>query len=254
MATIKEKFYFNFDGENSEDFNIIAVDFGSGLYEEMFAPSRTINETETSKRNRTIFHDVKEERRTFDLNLAFENGFSGESIDDLVRWLFKDYYRPLYFEGQQDRVMFAMISGDSTIAHNGLEQGYFTVTVQTNSPYRFSRERTGTQPITGSGTMTLQNNGHLEVHPEFSIKKNGDGDLVIGVDGRNVQIVNLTNGEELYIDTLREIIKTDVIGEYRYENIRAGELEDLALGVGEKEYTITGSCEISYRYREAYRV
>ena len=257
MATIKEEFYFNFDGVNSKDFNLLAVDLGSGLYEEILAPSRTINQTETNnkrRRTRNIFHNIQEGTRSFELNLAFEEGYTEESLDEIVRWLFKDYYKPLYFENKENRVMFAMISGDSTIVHNGLNQGYFTVTVETNSPYLFSQLKTGGRTITNTGVLTLENDGHLPVFPEFSIKKNGNGDLRFDTQDGNVLIVNLTNGEELYIDTMRGIIETDVLGEYRYDNIRAGELEDLFLGVGNKEYAITGSCRIDYRYREAYRV
>lgn len=252
MSTIKEQFYFNFDGKESRQFNILAVDIGSNLYEEMLAPTRTVNQTQTSK-GRIIFHSVQEEIRTFDLNLAFEEGFDEELIDDIARWLFVDYYRPLYFEGQEDRVMFAMIVGDSSIIHNGLQQGYFTITIQTNSPYLFSRLKTNTKTITNTGTIPISNNGHLDVHPELSIKKVGDGDLTIGIDGRNVKIINLKNGENIYIDTLREIIETDIVATYRYNNIVSGELEDLFVGYGNKEYKITGSCIFDYRFRERYR-
>ena len=173
-----------------------------------------------------------------------------KKINDVINWLFKDYYKPLYFEGQEDRVVFAMISGESNIIHNGMNQGYFTVTVQTNSPYRFSRLRTGSN---SGNSMTLVNRGHETVYPEFSIKKVGSGDLRMQVDGRSVLITNLNDGEELYIDTLRDKIITDIVGEYRYDNVTLGELSDLFLDVGNKVYTITGGANVTYRYREAYK-
>lgn len=250
MPTIKDELYLNFDGVNSKDFGLIAVELGSGLYEETLVTSRTINETKPNERLRSIFHGVTEENRAFSLNLAFEDSFDEDKINEIINWLFKDYYRPLYFEGQEDRIMYAMISGETNIIHNGLEQGYFTVTVQTNSPYRFSRMKEGSS---NGNKMTLINNGHKVVHPEFSIKKIGDGDLRIEVEGRHVLIINLVNGEELYIDTLRDKIVTDIKGEYRYDNITMGELSDLYLDVGEKVYNITGEAEIAYRYREAYK-
>lgn len=250
MATIKDELYLNYDGVNSKDFGLIAVDFGSGLYEETLVANRTINETKPDKRNQSIFHSITEENRVFDLNLAFEESFDENKINDIINWLFKDYYKPLYFEGQEDRIVFAMISGESNIVHNGLNQGYFTVTVQTNSPYRFSRMRIGTSD---SNSMNLVNNGHKVVYPEFSIKKNGDGDLRIEVDGRSVLITNLSDGEELYIDTLRDKIVTDIVGEYRYDNVKLGEISDLFLDVGDKVYTIDGDADITYRYREAYK-
>lgn len=253
MSTIKEKFYFSFDGQESRQFNILAVDLGSSLYEEIFNPSRTINQTQTAS-GRIIFHNVQEELRSFDLNLAFETGFDDGLLSDINKWLFTDYYKPLYFEGMEDRVMFAMISGDSNLIHNGMNEGYFTVTVQTNSPYLYSQLKTQNKTITTSDTISVVNNGQLDAYPELSIKKVGDGDLTIGVGGRNVKITNLKNGEELYIDVLREIIETSIIGQYRYNNIVSGELEDLYLSVGDNTYTVTGSAEVSYRFRERYRI
>ena len=254
MATIKEEFYFTFDGINSEDLGLMAVDLSGGLYEEIFGATRTVEETQTMKRPTRIFHGIKEEPRAFDLNLAFEEGYTDESIDEVARWLFKDYYRPLFFNNKQDRMMFAIISGDSSISHNGLQQGYITVSVQTNSPYLFSQEKTGSKRITTSGSLVLSNAGHLDTYPEFSIDKVGNGDLQITVDGRTVLITNLKDGESIYINTLKGIIKTDIIGEYRYNNIMAGDLEDLFLGIGNKEYVINGGATISHRYREMYRV
>lgn len=253
MSTIKEKMYFNFNGRNSSDFGILAVDLGSSLYEEVFAPSRTINQTQTAS-GRNIFHNIQEDLRTYDLNLAFETGFDEALIDDIVRWLFLDYYKPLYFEGLQDRVMFAIIAGDSSLVHNGMNEGYFTVTIQTNSPYLFSQVKTQSKTITTTGTIPIVNRGHLDVYPELSIKKVGDGDLTIKIDGRSVKITNLKNNENIYIDTLREIIQTDLTATYRYGNIVSGELEDLFVGMGNKEYVVTGSSVIAYRFREKYRV
>lgn len=254
MATIKEEFYFTYDGINSANFGLMAVDLAGGLYEEIFGATRTIQETETMKRPTKIFHGIKEEPRTFELNLAFEDGYTDELLDSVSRWLFTDYYKPMYFDNKEDRVMFAIISGDSSISHNGLSRGYITVTVQTNSPYLFSQEKTGEQTITTSGSLLLTNSGQLDAYPELSIDKIGTGDLQIEVDGRTVLITNINDGESLYINTLKGIIKTDVVGEYRYNNIMAGDLEDLFLGVGEKEYIITGSAVVRYRYREMYRV
>lgn len=263
MTTTKDKLYFNFDGVNSEEFGIASVELGTGLYEETMVSARAINETQPKKRHQSIFHGITKDNRVFELNLAFENGFNKEKINDIINWLFKDYYKPLYFEGQEDRVVFAIMSGDSNIIHNGVNQGYFTVTVQTNSPYRFSQVIERGSTTTGESwsdnpssnridSMVLKNEGHIPVYPEFSIRKIGNGDLTIKVDGRSVLIVNLTDGENIFIDSMRGKIITDVPGQYRYENIRAGELEDLFLDIGDKEYIITGDAEISCRYREAY--
>src|SRR5699024_12763765 len=118
------------------------------------------------------FHNITEDNRTFPLNLAFEDSFDEEKINDVINWLFKEYYRPLYFEGQEARVVFAMISGESNIIHNGMNQGYFTVTVQTNSPYRFSGSRTGSN---SGNSMNLVHSAHKTLNAESSIIEVGGG-------------------------------------------------------------------------------
>lgn len=250
MSTIKDKINFNFNGKDSKDFGLMAVSLSTGMYEEQLAPTRNIDETKSSKRDTSIFHGIEEEDREFDLEIAFEDSFDETKINDVVAWLFTDYYKPLYFEGQENKISFSMISGSSSIIHNGMGRGYFTVSVKTNSPYKYSQmiEASNTEPL----VIDLKNDGHKDVYPEISIKKLGVGDIKINANGKNVLIVNLENQEELYIDTLREKIVTDVIGTYRYDNIKAGELEDLIVKVGGTKYTIEGDAEIKCRYREKF--
>lgn len=251
MTTIKDKLYFNYDGVESKSFKLTSVGLGSGLYEEDFIAPRTIEETKPSGRDTSIFHGVSEEDRVFDLNLAFDDGFTEAKLNSISEWIFKDYYRPLYFEGRNDRVMFAMMTGDSKIVHNGLEQGYFTVSVKTNSPYIYSDIKT--KKFNRSKSVSIVNNGHKVTYPMFKIKKIGDGDLTIDVSGYKVRIINLKNGETLSIDTMREKITTDLIGQYRYDNVTIGEIGDLALEKGTQTYKVTGEAEIECNYREIFR-
>lgn len=231
----------------------MAVDLGNGLYEEIFVPSREINQTETSKGNFTIFHNVVEKPRSFELNLAFENGFDNALVDRIVNWLFTDYYKEMYFENKENKRMFAIMSGDSSLVHNGLEQGYFTVNVQTNSPYLYSPVKSGSKIITTSDTIAVSNNGHLNAYPVIKFKKDSGGDLEIEIDGRTVKIIHLMHGETVTIDTLRERVETDAIGDFLYDNITTGEIEDLFLKRGDSIYTVTGKGTFSYEFRERYR-
>lgn len=256
MNTIKDKLYFSFDGKNSKDFRLMSVNTQGGLFEEQFAPSRELNETRPEKSDTTMLHGIKEGERTFELMLAFENGFEDNMISDVIDWLFKDYYRPLYFQGQEDRIMFSMITGDSSLVHNGFKEGYVTLTVKTNSPYKYSRHkdsRITNNAIKGKASLELKNDGHKKIYPEYSIRKIGDGDLILSTGNKNVQIVNLVNGEDIYINSERGIIETGLVGAYRYDNIRAGELEDLYMDTGRTKLEVTGGAEIVVRYREVYR-
>lgn len=251
MPTIKDKLYFNYNGVSSKDFGLKAVDLSSGLYEETFVASRNIEETKPSGRATSIFHGITEEDRSFELILAFDNGFTEDKLESIMNWIFTDYYKPLYFDNNSDRVVFAMMTGDSNIVHNGMQEGYFTVNVKTNSPYIYSNLKS--ESFNQTAPLKITNNGHEDTYPYFKIEKIGDGDLKINVGGYNVLIANLKNGENIEIDTLREIIKTDLVGQYRYDNVRVGELGDLMLKKGEQTYSVEGDANISLEYREVYK-
>lgn len=251
MPTIKDKLYFNYNGVSSKEFGLKAVDLSSGLYEETFVASRTIEETKPSGRATSIFHGITEEDRSFDLVLAFDNGFTESKLESIMDWIFTDYYKPLYFDDNSDRIVFAMITGDSNIVHNGMQEGYFTVSVKTNSPYIYSNKINKT--FSQTSPIKIINGGHEDTYPVFEINKIGDGDLKISVRDYNILITNLKDGERIKIDTLREIIETDLQGQYRYDNVKIGELGDLMLKKGEQTYSVEGGANITLEYREVYK-
>lgn len=251
LITIKDKLYFNYDGVDSREFGITAVNMGSGLYEDTFVATRNIEETSPKNRYRNIFHGISEEDRSFDLILSFDEGYSDELLERVNHWIFKRYYRPMYFDGNRDRVVFAMPTGTSSIFHNGMKQGYFTVSMKTNSPYVFSDIKR--MSFSEGEQVFINNSGHEISYPHFKIKKVGDGDLKIKVENYNVLMVDLINGETIEIDTMREKVITDIPGVYRYDNLRIGEFSDLALEVGGSNFISEGGAEIECEYREVYR-
>lgn len=250
MSTIKDKLHFNYNNKSSEEFGLIAINLDNGMYSEMFMPTRSINETKPEGRDVPIFHGITTEKREFQLTLAFEKGFHKDMIAGIVDWLFTEQYKPLYFEGGLDRIMFSIVSGDSSLVHDGMNNGYFTVNVETNSSYKYSRIIE--HKIGDRKRYSISNRGHKEVFPEYEFKKIGKGDIKFKMNGKNVLIINLEDGESIKIDSLREIIETDIPGAYRYNNITAGELEDLYLKKGLSKIEIEGDADISLKYREIF--
>lgn len=252
--TIKDKIKFNFDGVWSDTLGLISVNTDGGMFEEIFVADRNIVETEVLGSDRPIFHRLENAPIEFDLTIAFEDGFDDDKIDYIVRWLFSDYYKPLYFEGREDRVYKCIVSGGSSLIHNGLKEGYFVVTVRCDSakiysPIHLSDKITSTS----ESNLTIFNDGHYDSYPEISIKKIGDGDVEIinNSDGGDIfKIINLTDGEDIYIDCERELIETDAIGIYRYENV-VGLFTRLI--EGNNEIKIIGNCEIQFRYTFKYK-
>lgn len=255
MATFKDKLYFNFDGKNSSDFNLVHINLDNGMFEEQLVSSREIVETKTLGNDKPNFNSIESSPKEFELHLAFEGTYTDKMIDDVVRWLFVDYYKPFYFIGS-GKIVYCMPHGDSRIVHNGLNQGYISLTMRCNSSKLYS-------PITLSEKYTilngetrvikLPNKGHSVTYPEISISKIGDGGVKIvnrTDNGNWCEILQLTDLEKIYINCEKELIHTDAIGVYRYDNFFG---EFIRLLYGENTLEITGDCEIQFRFQDEYK-
>lgn len=256
MPTIKDKLFFNLGGIWSEDFNVMNVVLDSSLYDDLFVAPRAINETSGKGRSKPLFNRIDEEPISFDMTLAFTKSFTDHDLDALIRWLFVDYYRPLYFEGNENRVYMAMFIGEPRISHNGLNEGYISVDVRCDSADIYSQVTlTPTYTVTSAQkTIEIESDGHFDIYPEISIIKKGNGHVTIESlddDGDIFEIRDLTNEEDIYINCEKEIIETDIIGMYRYDKI-LGEFPRIIQGQMNR-FRITGTCEIQFRYKEKYR-
>lgn len=258
MPTIKDSLYFNYDGKSCRDFGLIHVNLDNGMFDEAFVAERTINETDV-RGGDPLFHGIKESPLEFEMTIAFENEFTDSDIDDVILWLFQDGYKPLFFEDKPNKIYYATPVGDSRIAHTGLKRGYFTITMRCKSSKILSPLIT--TPLYDLSTNTekyrinIENSGHLEVYPEISIEKVGAGNIIITHvtnNGKIVEIRDLTDEEDIYINCEKEIIETDIIGVYRYDKV-VGELTDLVLLRGNNEFDIEGTCKITFRYRFKYK-
>lgn len=254
MPTIKDKINFTFAGVNSQQYGLLNIVTDGGMYEELFVATREINETKTRGNSKPLLHSIEESPIEFDMTIAFEEGYSDASIDEIIRWLFVNHYRPLYFEGKEDRVYMAMMIGSPRIIHNGLNQGYFTVTVRCDSSQLYSPiTLTPLETVTGTKEIIVTSDSHFDIYPEISLRKTGIGHITIESlsDGDSIfEIRDLTNLEDIYLNCEKEIIETDLIGTYRYNNV-IGEYPRLLFG--ENRFRITGDCTIQFRYKNKYR-
>lgn len=257
MPTIKDSLYFNYDGISCRNFQLIQVHLGNGMFEEEFVAERSINELAVRGNDTPLFHGIEESPLEFSITIAFENKFSDSDIDKVILWLFKDTYKPLYFEDKPEKIYHCMPHGDSVIAHTGLREGYFTINMRCKSSKVLSPIKTSpiyTVPSTGKLRVAIQNDGHVEIYPEISIKKTGIGkvEFIRVADGEIFEINALTNLEDIYINTEKEIIETDAIGVYRYDNV-IGDYQDMSLKVGKTEFDISGACKVTFRYTFKYK-
>lgn len=256
MPTIKEKIRFNYDGKWSDEFGLMHVVLDSGMFEETFVASRDIVETENPRTNKPFFNKIKEAPLEFDMVLAFENGYDDSIIDKVVRWLFGNYYKPLYFDGADNKVFYCTPISDSSIVHTGFNKGYFTIKMRCDSSNIYKPvSLTDEYDLSDidSKIIDIYNEGHYTIYPEISIDKIGDGKITIisKTDGDNIfEILDLADGESLYINCEKEMIETDVVGLYRYNNV-LGEYPRLTYG--RNTFEIQGNCKIQFRYQVKFK-
>lgn len=254
MPTIKDKLHFNFGGISSKTYGLINIVTDNGMYTETLIADRSLNETKVRGSKKPMLHSIEDSPLEFDMTIAFEQSYTDEIINNVIKWLFVDYYRPLYFEGKENRVFMAIAVGSPQIIHNGLNQGYVELTMRCNSSSVFSPHAvTPLTTVTTSSTITVVSDSHFDVYPEISFKKIGIGHVNITSldDGGNIfEVRNLTNQEDIYIHCGKEIIETDLMGTYRYGNI-IGEFPRLVQGTN--RFKVTGGCAIQLRYKNEYR-
>lgn len=248
---------FHYDGESSKDFGVISVQIGNGMYEDELVSGRSVNAVKFRNQEKVHLQNIEEGVREFPLVLAFEKKFTDLQLSKLVKWLFKDYYSPFYFDAEPNRIVYAMPNGDSSITHNGLKQGYITITMTTNSSKVYSDTKVSEKLIVSGATtkrLVINNTGHEDILPEISILKNGAGKITIvnlnDNDGAIFELKNLINGESIYLDSEKEIVETDAMGVYHYEDT-LGEYPQLV--TGENKWEVTGDCEIQVRYKEKFK-
>lgn len=256
MPTIGESLHFNYDGKSSKDFGVIHISLDGGMFEETFVAPRVINETRIRGNDTPLFHSIEEEPLEFDLPIAFTKKFTDEDIDKVIIWLFQDKYKPLYFEDKPEKIFYCMPVSESYIVHNGLKEGYVTLRMRCKSSKiespLYQTPRYDLSENEGEFKITIENKGHVEVYPEISIEKIGDGHITIMKNGEIFEIRDLTNREQIYINTEKEIIETDIVGVYRYDNV-VGDYHDMVLSLGVNEFIVKGKCKIAFRYKFKYR-
>jgi phage-related protein len=256
MPTIGDRLYFNYDGISCRDYKLMNVSLNSGLFEDSLHPSRDITETEIRGSDTPLFSGLKESPIQFSLTIAFTEKYTDDDIDNIIVWLFQDLYKPFYFEDKPDRIYYAMPIGDPKIAHNGMQEGYFTITMRCKSSRLYSPQQVTPQydlsANSGTYNVAINNTGHVNIYPEISLYKVGDGSITFTKDGQIFEVNNLKNGENIYINCEKEIIETDAVGIYHYEDV-VGDFYDLMLNRGNNTISIQGKCKITFRYTMKYK-
>lgn len=219
---MKEARNFIFNNISSEDMGVSIVSVSSGLYSEQFFPNRNLVETSVANNPKPYFQRVEETPISFSLEIFLEDWQCRDSVRQVSRWLFQDYYKPLVFDTNLNRVYFAIVDGSSEITHNGNKEGYITIDFRCDSPYAYSYYKTTKGKTSEDREIYLYNMGDFDIEPILKLKKIGDGDIsIINTEtNQEVSIDNLQDEEEVYIDFRKEEIVSSLeyLGVYHYDN------------------------------------
>lgn len=248
---IKSSTLFLYNNQLSTDFGVINASIQSGLYEESFIPSVELKEVVTKNNDLPYLQRVKKLPFEFKLTIAFSDYWDKNKLAALARLFTVDYYAPMVFNEQPDKIYFCIPNGDSIISHNG-SIGYITQNFRCDSPYAYSPIfSTVVYDLTTNPTSTtiqLVNNGDISCFPvvyvqiisgsTFSIVNLSNAGLNMGFTGLNIN-------ENLQISGQDQEILTDQPLTYRYNNM-TGDYLQLIRGVNNLQ--IFGNIKLQFTY------
>jgi len=247
--TIKNKLRFTYNGIESDDLGVANVNVDTGMNEEMFLADNSINEAYIKGRTKPYFMNKSYTPLMFNLSFAFLEPWNEELIQEVARTFHVDYYKPMWFDDDDDIIYYCMNTDSSQLIHNGLQEGYVNLQFKCNDICAYSRYKEVTHTDLTS-ELKFSNRGDLVVYPEFVFTKAGDGDITI-TNNTNNQILTMTNlldAEEIYIDNENEVIESNT-QLYRYNNHNN---VFMYMNVGINKFEITGNLsnfKIRWRFK-----
>jgi phage-related protein len=227
------------------------VSVSSGLYEDDIGANRSIVEQQNSQTDRRYFKRISLDPNEFELNLLLDDDVTENQIESIFSWLLNDYYEELFFENEIDKIYYCMPISKPKIMHNGMNEGYISIQMRCFDGYLYSREMTKTfdlsaNPSSGT-TITLPNDGHVEVYPLLSIALNDTALTILNLTtNESTELTNVMSGETITLDNENEEITSSLAGVYRFDNHNDVFVRILTPS---NQFKVTGKCTLTFTYR-----
>jgi|SRR5690606_33885210 len=250
---MREAISFTYDGISSDDKRVFIASPSGGLFDESFMATRSIVETKIPNNPNPYLQRVDYEPLSFPLSFYMDGWKYGENHREIAQWLFQSYYKPMTFETHPNRLVYALIEGDSRLIHNGFD-GYVEMNVRCNSPWVYSfPHETEYVNANDNPNDNILNSGDLPIKPKVWIKKIGAGSISITnkANAQKVEITDLQDGEEVFIDFARE----EIVSSLQYLNIYHYDHHNdvwLQFELEDNELLYEGNFEIKYEYQYKY--
>lgn len=242
VMTISDKTDLQFNNEWASDYGLIAVVLNGGLFEDIFSAPREIIEYENIKEEKLGFQKVRRGPIEFDINLAFEKEFTSAELEEVKNWLLLNKYANITFKEHEDRYLRVIAQGDPRIFHTGTNQGYITISFKTDSPYLYYEDVTKTTSV--ATTLDFKNpSDNLDGEFIIGLTKNSTGPITLSVNGRNLVIPDIQDGEVVTINTERESISSS--NSTLYYTTMTGEIFYLSLKPEETGFKVSDGANYS---------
>lgn len=256
-----ESIDFHYDGISSKMMGLMNVTMDSGLFEEIFLPSRSIEKEKPKGSIKSYHQNIEYSDIKIPLTFLMPDRYTMEQEREIKQWLFQPYYKEFYFDLYPDKIFYLMYNGDISIHHNGLGQGYITLEMESNSGFAYS-------PVYNPYKITVDNlvdgykyyfdnQGDFPLLPELWITNKGVNGhdsvkIINNVNGEVFEFTGLTSSsiETIYINNEKEEIESSLPLTYRYDNFNGNWLK-LAPN-GTTTLTIIGKCDIEFRFQYTY--
>ncbi|MCA1021656.1 phage tail domain-containing protein [Halobacillus litoralis] len=246
---ISESLYFTYDGINSKDVGLLNVSIDNGLFEEVLVSGRKIVEDKIDGLSRPYFKYIEHDPLEFEVHFYFEETYDTDKIRWVARWLTQDVYKEMSFSANPDKRFFCLTTSPINLTHNGLEQGYVSMTFRCNTHHAYTPYIQSTiTEIQNEGIIEVDNIGDMDVKPVFILNKKGDGDVYVtnlSDGGRKFEIYDLNNKEEVRIDNALRRITSDQ-GNLKYSECNRTYLK---LVYGKNRLKIEGDCDFRWECR-----
>jgi len=251
--TIKNSVRFNYAGIDSEDYGLINVNYDVSLPDELFISERDIEVSQSAGRDDVYFVDVVNLPLVIDLHFAFKYGFgkNHEYLTEVSRWLNQDYYQPLIFSEQPNRIYYCMCDGDTELIHNQAGAGLISLTMRNMDNY--ARSQFYISDIYESiSDVNIYNWGDVELKPIIYIEMLEDMNIFTLLNTNNLtklEFRELQSGDEIFVDLNHKIVEAENNNTkiYLYDNLKDS---SLLFDVGENHITASmGDWRLRFKYQ-----
>lgn len=183
---IQDSETFWYANQKSEDFNIYNVHINqnssNGGLSEPFAATTTLHKITVPRISKNYLQFVERAPLQFSLEFYLDGEWSDDNLIKIARWLCQDTYQPLIFSEEPQRIYDTICMNTFDFVHDSLKHGWVQINFECKDYY--SHSSTMGQDFdydfsSGSGTVSIENQGSLNCFPEIWLTKIGNGALSI---------------------------------------------------------------------------